>query len=140
MRINHISNNTSFNSLKINIDKKMLNSPKIKKELTQIKKVFKDNGFSRKRNVNVILTYEKGSGFFGIIESKKQGVPNNPDFRYPISTTKKGIEAFGKWLKEWDYSYSAAGIKRMREIKEKALELMQNKKENLQLLSRLQTY
>ena len=122
MKVNNISNNTSFGRLKINIDKNVLNSPSVKKELAQIKKIFTENGFSRKRNVNVILEHENGRGFFGIIESKKQGIPENPDYRHFISSKKKDIKSFGEWLNAWDYSYSPNGLREWAEIRRRAAE------------------
>ena len=126
MKINHISNN-SFGALKINIDKKILNSPKIKKEFEQIRKIITDNRFNRKRNVNVILTHEEGKGFLGIIESKKQGIPNNPGYIHSISSKKKDIKSFAEWLNNWNYLYSPKGLKEWENIKKEAAAVLQKR-------------
>ena len=132
MKVNNISNNISFGRLKINIDKSVLNSVSVKKELAQIKKIFTENGFSKKRNVNVILEHENERGFFGIIESKKQGIPENPDYRHFISSKKKDIKDFGEWLNEWNYRYSPKGLIEWAEIKRRAAESL---KKHLHIVS-----
>ena len=128
MKVNTISNSTSFGRLKINIDKNSLNSAPLKKELAKLKKVFIDNGFSRKKNVNVILDYDMNQrDFVGIVESKKQGIPMNPNYRHIISTSKRDIDSFGKWLNDWDYMYSPKGLREWEEIKKRAAEELQKR-------------
>lgn len=124
MQVKSVSNNVSFGRLKINIDRNLLKSSPIRQELQQIKKICTENGFSRKRNVNVLLEYEKDKGFVGVVESKKQGIPNNPDYKHPISTKKDDVSNFGQWLNQWDYMYSPKGLREWAEIKAKALEYM----------------
>ena len=126
MKINNVSQNTSFGRLKINVDKDLLMFSPIKKELNQLKKIFKENGFSRKKNVDVILDYDvEQRSFVGIVESKKQGIPNNPGYKQSVSTKKSSIEAFKNWLENWDYMYSPKGLSEWRKIRERALEEMQ---------------
>ena len=123
MKIGGISNQLSFGRLKICVDKDLLKFPPIKKEFLQLKKVFKDNGYSRKKNVNVILDYDSYQRkFVGIVESKKQGIPNNPDYKKIISSKKKDVKEFGEWLDTWDYNYSPKGLKEWERIKQKAKE------------------
>lgn len=111
--------NVPFRSLKINIDKRLMNLSNMSKEVNQIKKIFSENNFDKKRNVNVILTHKKGSGFWGIIESKKQGIPYNPNYIHPISTEQSSIKNFKEWLEIWDYGYSQKGLKEWRNIQKK---------------------
>ena len=126
MKVNKISNDTSFGRLKLSVDKDVLRSGRVERELSKIRKIFQDSGFSRKKNVNVILTYDKNErSFFGIIESKKQGIPNNPNYRHSVSSKKKDVDNFGKWLSEWNYMYSPKGLKEWAEIKRRAVEHMQ---------------
>ena len=122
MKVNEISNSNSFGRLKINMDKNVLNTAPVKKELAKLKQIFTENGFSKKKNVNVILEHENGRGFFGIIESKKQGIPNNPEYRHFISSKKKDIKSFSEWLNNWDYDYSPKGLREWAEIKNRAVE------------------
>ena len=126
MKVNRISNGTSFGRLKLNVDRELLESVPIKREFSKIRKIFQENGFSRKKNVDVILSYDKKNrSFIGIIDSKKQGIPNHPDYSHTVSSKKKDVDAFGKWLSEWDYMYSPKGLKEWAEIKRRAVQHMQ---------------
>lgn len=128
MKVNRISNDVSFGRLKVNIDNDLLKFAPIKREISKIRTIFQENGFSRKKNVDVILSYDRNDGsFVGVIESKKQGVPNNPDYSHSISSKKKDVKSFGEWLATWDYMYSPKGLKEMAEIKRKALECLKKR-------------
>ena len=132
MKVNRVSNDVSFGRLKLNIDNDLLKSAPVKRELSKIKTIFQENGFSRKKNVDVILSYDRNNGsFVGVIESKKQGVPNNPDYIHSISSKKKDVKSFGDWLATWDYMYSPKGLKEMAEIKRKALECLEKRHNNI---------
>ena len=127
MKVSNVSKQ-SFGRLKINVDKDLLRFAPIKKELAQLKEIFKENGFSRKKNVDVILDYDSFQRkFVGIIESKKQGTPNNPNYKKEVSVKAKDIKAFENWLNEWDYAYSPKGLKEWAEIKRSAVEHLQKR-------------
>ena len=127
MRVNGISNSTSFGRLKIIIDKDLLIFAPIKKEFNQIRKIFKENGFSRKKNVDVLLDYDMNNrSFIGIIESKKQGIPNHPDYKHKISPNKRDVKYFGEWLKTWDYMYSHKGLKEWENFKKRVAQIIES--------------
>ena len=125
MKINSISKNQSFGKLKINIDKELLKSAPLKKDLEEIKNIFYKNKFHLKRNVNVILDYDTlQNKFVGIIESKKQGIPYNPDYKKAISSKKRDIKSFKDWLDNWNYMYSKKGMEEYKKLKEHTLKII----------------
>lgn len=64
-----------------------------------IKNAIVSNKLDRKRNVDVILDYEKETDkFYGVISSKKQGVPNIQGNSCYITENKRDISNFKKWL------------------------------------------
>ena len=122
MKITNVSNDLNFKGLRINVDVKLLKSKNLTKQLASIKTIFEKNGFSNKKNVNVILSYDSfKKSFVGIIESKKYGVPNNPAYRQVISTKQKVVEAFKNWLNDWDNAYSPNRLKKLRELQQNVI-------------------
>ena len=121
MKIKNVSQHQqSFGDLVINIDLQKL-KPESKEfvvsQIPKIKDVFAKNKFDKKRWTDVILTYDNDNNrFYGIISSKKEGVPYNPHYKHAISTDKKVISSFKKWLNEWNHSYSPKVLKKIREI------------------------
>ena len=124
--INNISN-VSFGSLKIgySINQRRLRKTGLKqfeRELSDIKKIIKEHGWQKQRNVNIILQTERdwrGKDVFScIIESKKQGTPYNPDSEFYIGKDKRSISRFDKWIKEWNENYSPEALERWHRIKE----------------------
>ena len=82
------------------------------------------NKLDRKRNVDVILDYEKETDkFYGVISSKKQGVPNIQGNSCYITENKRDISNFKKWVNAWNKAYS----KKELEIKNKILSMISNK-------------
>ena len=59
-----------------------------------------------KKNVDVILNHASGEGFFGIISSKKYGIPKSLSYRCKISPDQQDIIKFNNWVCEWDDEYS----------------------------------
>ena len=49
-------------------------------ELQAITKYIKDEKLDSLKNVDVILEHKRKGGFYGVISSKKQGIPVNPDY------------------------------------------------------------
>lgn len=121
MQIEKISQHPSFGDLFINVKPEDLKSNAVRSQLGEIKNIFKENKFDKKRWVDVILNYNKEEGFYGVISSKEQGTPNNPHYRHSISTDKKVISSFKKWLNDWNHSYSPAVIKKLEALQEDAL-------------------
>lgn len=131
MKVTNVSGNTAFGRLILNVDKKILKSAPIKKEYESIKKIFKDNGFSKKKNVDVILNYSpEDKAFFGIIKSKKQGIPNNPHYKHKISSDSEIVKKFKEWIETWDYMYSSKGLKKLEEITKLTIEAAKNNLKN----------
>lgn len=125
MKIANISGNTAFGKLILNVDTKVLKTIPIKNEYETIKKIFKDNGFSKKENVNVILNYDaQDKCFFGIIQSKKQGIPNNPHYKHVISSKPEVVKEFKKWLDDWNYMYSPKALKELEEFNKQAMDMI----------------
>ncbi len=115
MQINKISQ-ASFGKLFINIRPEELKTKALAKELNDIKNIFTQNKFDKKRWADVILNYDKEEGFYGIISSKndEEGIPMNRDYKHPISTDKKVISSFRKWLNAWNHDYSPAILKEIK--------------------------
>lgn len=127
MKTNKISASQSFGNLYYtNSIVSKLGSSKFNKELSAIKDVISSNKFDKKRYVDIYLGHEDELGFFGIISSKKQGIPNNPYSRCPISTDAKSIKVFDMWLKLWNHDYSPKGLREWRELKKKAFLVYKN--------------
>ena len=101
-----------------------IGNPKFNKELAKIRNVISENKFDRKRFVDLYLGHDEGKGFYGIISSKKQGIPNNPYSREFISLNKSSIKEFREWLKQWNFDYSPRGLKHWKKLKEDALEIL----------------
>lgn len=130
MKIGNVSRDTAFRGLRINFDTGLLKSKTVKKEFELIKAIIHENGFSKKKYVNVILNYDSyRKKFIGIVESKKQGVPNNPFYKKEISSNQKVIEAFKDWLNHWDYSYSPKGLKETKTLTKNILEGLESLKD-----------
>lgn len=92
------------------------------KSFNQIKDIILKNKLDRKRNVDVILDYNNSTDkFYGIISSKKQGIPENPANTCEISTDKKDISVFKKWVNEWNKAYS----KKELELRAKILSMIE---------------
>lgn len=89
-----------------------------------IKNAIVSNKLDRKRNIDVILDYEKETDkFYGVISSKKQGVPNIQGNSCYITENKRDISNFKKWVNAWNKAYS----KKELEIKNKILSMISNK-------------
>ena len=101
-----------------------IGNPKFNKELAKIRNVISENKFDRKRFVDLYLGHDDGKGFYGIISSKKQGIPNNSESKAFISLSKSSIKFFKEWLKQWNFDYSPRGLKQWKTVKEDALEIL----------------
>ena len=114
MQVNKISNlNNSFGRLYLSseIEEKLSNgvSKNFKKELSSITNIIRQNNLHRKKYVDIILSYDQ-YGFKGIISSKREGVPMNPDAFMSIKNPKKEIKEITNWVNCWNYAYSPKGI------------------------------
>ncbi len=121
MQISKISTQHSFGELYVNVKPNELEAEAIASQLAEIKDVFKQNKFDKKRWVDVILNYNKEEGFYGVISSKEQGTPINHNYKHPISTNKKVISSFRKWLNDWNQAYSPSTLRKIESMQEDAL-------------------
>ena len=62
-------------------------------------------------------------GFYGVVHSKKYGVPINPDCRHFISTQPDQFRQFVKWIRNWNSSYSPKAIAKYNELMTNILNL-----------------
>ena len=126
MQIGKISQQHSFGDLYINIKPADKKSEPVRSQLKEIKNIFKQNNFDKKRWVDVILNYNKEDGFYGVISSKEFGTPMNPHYKHPISSDKKVISSFKKWLNEWNHSYSPAVLNMLEAIQKDELKVTEH--------------
>ena len=103
---------------------KKIGNKKFNKELETIRSIIIENKFDKKRYVDIYLGHDEERGFYGVISSKKQGVPNNPYSKAFISESKNIIKKFRAWLKQWNFDYSPKGIAEWKKAKEDALALL----------------
>ena len=85
-------------------------------KLQKITKQIKDEKLDSLNNVDIILNYEKSDGFYGIISSKKQGVPNNPSYRFDLNRSEGSMSNFVDWAKDWDSAYSPEEIDKLHKL------------------------
>ena len=82
------------------------NDSLLKKELNSISKLIRKENLHKKENVDIILQYTKGNGFYGVISSKTQGTPICRYNKQNISKDKTGLDKFVEWVNCWDNMYS----------------------------------
>lgn len=92
-----------------------------KKQLGEVVNIIKDNKFNKKRYVDIILESERGHkdgeySFYGVISSKKTGVPMHPFYRIKIDTTPDVVKQFKLWLETWDNMYSPEFLKKYKMV------------------------
>ena len=105
-----------------------IGTPKFNRELAKIRTIITENKLDKKRYVDIYLGYDQEKGFYGVISSKKQGIPNNPDSKSYISTSKNSVRKFKEWLRQWNFDYSPKGIAQWVKTKEEALKILERKK------------
>ena len=110
MNISAINSNVNFKNLYngYTLDNRLekKTSKKFLNELNGTRQAIKENGLDRLENVDIILNVDNNDKFYGVISSKKEGVPNHPQAVCDISTKKKDINKFTKWAENWNYMYS----------------------------------
>lgn len=114
MQVNKISgSNYSFGRLYLSseIERKLANgaSKKFISQVESVTNLIRQNNLHRKKYVDIILSYDK-YGLKGIISSKREGVPMNPDAFMSIKNPKKEIKEITNWVNCWNYAYSPKGI------------------------------
>lgn len=92
-------------------------SSKFLNDFVTIKNNIITNKLDNKRFVDVVLG-EKDNNFYAMIISKEQGIPNNPNAKIIIDTTKKGLAKFKKWVNEWNHAYNPKTLKETEKINE----------------------
>ena len=113
-------NNVSFGNVYIGytLTEKLASSrvsKKLVKDITEIRYLLAKSKIDRLRYVDIIL--QKGEdGFYGVIHSKKYGVPINPDCRHFISTQSEKFAQFVKWVKDWNSAYSPKAMARYNDL------------------------
>lgn len=120
MNIGAVNSNLSFNKLYhgYTIEKKLEKNPskKFLNELNSTEAIIKRNGLDRQENVDIILNYDKNDGFYGVISSKYEGVPNHPDALCKISKDPKDVDKFSKWVENWNDLYSKEVLELLNKI------------------------
>ena len=79
-------------------------------QVNRLEKALRKENLHKTKNVDVILQYREPEGFYGVISNKKQGTPNHPLYRHPLSTDKNQLNNFGKWVLAWDKLYSLRSV------------------------------
>ena len=134
MQVNKISNsNNSFGRLYLSseIQEKLSNGApqKFIRQVDSITNLIRQNNLHRKKYVDIILSCDK-YGLKGIISSKQEGIPMNPDAFMSINNPKKDIKEITNWVNSWNYSYSPKGLAEhdnLMEIIEKAIKELYSK-------------
>lgn len=113
-------NNQAFKSLYVG--QKLANtilysstSTKFLSDFSTIKTNILTNKLDHKRFVDIILDV-KHDRFYAVIASKEQGIPNNPNNKIIIETTKKGLAKFKKWVNEWNHAYNPKTIEQFQKL------------------------
>lgn len=75
-------------------------------ELQAITKYIKDEKLDSLKNVDVILEHKRKGGFYGVISSKKQGIPVNPDYTCHVNDLKASMFNFKNWAMGWEKAFS----------------------------------
>ena len=126
MKKNSVSSTVFGNLIYGNaIDKNILgrkSARKINLELQRITKNIKDEKLDSLNNVDIILEHKKSAGFYGIISSKKEGIPMHPDYACKISDSKISTNKFKEWALSWNDAYAPESMS----IFEKAFNMIGN--------------
>lgn len=103
--------------------KKALKSNKNNKEFVQecnsIRRTIRKNQLHKKENVDIVLSYNKEDGFYGVISSKEQGIPNHPQASCKINREPSKIEKFKGWVNSWNEAYDPEELKKFHDLMEK---------------------
>ena len=120
MNISAINSNVNFKNLydgytlENRLEKKT--SKKFLNELNGTRQAIKENGLDRLENVDIILNVDDEDKFYGVISSKKEGVPNHPQAVCEISTKEKDVNKFAKWAENWNDLYSKEVLELLNKI------------------------
>ena len=127
MYISPIRPSVSFGHVEYadNIKKRLLSphcSSAFKYDLDNVESVLCMLGADSKEYVDVIIHHSFDEGFYGVISSKKQGIPINPAYKCKISNKTEDISKFDTWLDAWNEAYSPKALEGFR----KTLNLIRN--------------
>ena len=118
MQVNQVSSQSFghvFNTK--HVDRIARNNREFSQGLMNIRKILKDEQLDSLKYVDIILHHsEEMGGFYGVISSKKQAVPNVDYYRLKIPSANDISGVFAKWARAWDYVYSPEGQKYMNEL------------------------
>jgi len=89
------------------------------KECNSIRNTIRKNNLHKKENVDVILSYNKEDGFYGLISSKEQGIPNHPQATCKINKEPSKIKKFTDWVDSWNEAYDPIELKKFHDLMEK---------------------
>ena len=119
MKLNSIqSNSITFGNLIIgeSVTKKLrskYHSNTFNYEYDKIEQILSMLDIDSKKNIDIILNYKPRDGFYGVVSSKTQGVPNNPAYKCPICPDYRSIGEFDKWVNMWNEAFSKVELKKM---------------------------
>jgi len=77
----------------------------LKSEMNKVSRAIRKENLHKTKNVDILLQHNERDGFYGVISSKKQGVPHSPFYKHPVSTDGGVMEKFSLWVKIWDKLY-----------------------------------
>ena len=97
MQVHQLSTQ-SFRS--VFVDNIIKNNNSLSSELDSIKSAIRAEGLDTLDYVDISINHsEEMGGFYGIISSKKQGVPKNPAYRCRVSAKHSDIDVFISWAR-----------------------------------------
>lgn len=119
--ISNVSSQSTVNFTSLYVNQSALNFAKSSKNnnvrFNNIKDIIKKKKLDKKRNVDIFLNYDKNDDtFYGVISSKKQGVPNILGNSCNISENKKDVSNFNKWVNVWNRAYSKKELDMKKKI------------------------
>lgn len=128
------TNNISFGGLfhgdTINEAFKVKASKKFKTDLRKIEYLIRKNDLHKQPNVDILLHYSKDIGFYGIISSKKQGVPMCMGYTCKLDESPNAIKKFTDWVNAWNDLYSPQTLNRNKMIEDAILAKISKSKKN----------
>ena len=92
-------------------------STKFLSDFSTIKDNILTNKLDRKKFVDILLDTNQDK-FYAIISSKEQGIPNNPNYKIIIETTRKGLSKFKKWVNDWNHAYNPKTLEQSKKLDE----------------------
>lgn len=81
-------------------------------------------GVDSKNNVDVILNHNQKEGFWGVISSKKFGIPDSFFSTCKVSKEYDDIITFSNWVNEWDDYYSKRMAQKISDSSENVMKIV----------------